>query len=167
MESRLHRLQRQAPEGPDRRLTYLQATRQGRPHKRPQATRHHRPPARGGPTIYEGSTGGTNASWRVGPPQKRQRKPVRAPGRPPSRGGPRSGPRPPATPGQPPAGLGQPPATRHPPPPRPPARGGPTIYERVVGPVEPPRIVGPPLAGGLGGGGPGCGWLTWPGVAGG
>jgi hypothetical protein len=32
---------------------------------------------------------------------------------------------------------------------RPPARGGPTIYERVVGLVEPPRIVGPPLAGGL------------------
>src|SRR5579885_2216927 len=33
--------------------------------------------------------------------------------------------------------------------PRPPARGGPTIDERVVGLVEPPRIVGPPLAGGL------------------
>src|SRR5579885_3014288 len=32
---------------------------------------------------------------------------------------------------------------------RPPARGGPTLYERVVGLVEPPRIVGPPLAGGL------------------
>src|SRR5579883_290608 len=33
--------------------------------------------------------------------------------------------------------------------PRPPARGGPTLDERVVGLVEPPRIVGPPLAGGL------------------
>src|SRR5579883_1316673 len=33
--------------------------------------------------------------------------------------------------------------------PRPPARGGPTIDERVVGLVEPPRRVGPPLAGGL------------------
>ena len=33
--------------------------------------------------------------------------------------------------------------------PRPPARGGPTRDERVVGLVEPPRRVGPPLAGGL------------------
>ncbi len=50
---------------------------------------------------------------------------------------------------------------------RPPARGGPTIYDPFVRPGEPSYIVGPPLAGGLPVGGPlrvarygwpACGW---------
>src|SRR5579885_894291 len=48
--------------------------------------------------------------------------------------------------------------------PRPPARGGPTIDERVVGLVEPPRRVGPPLAGGLRAGGLRAGGLRTAGL---
>src|SRR5579883_14391 len=60
-----------------------------------------------------------------------------------------------------------PPATRpspgHPPVPRRPARGGPTIYDRATSATNASYIVGPPLAGRLG-----CllAWdVCWPGVA--
>src|SRR5579885_1088402 len=49
--------------------------------------------------------------------------------------------------GQSPAG--HPPGRSRPVTGRPPARGGPTIYDVTVALVEPPYIVGPPLAGGL------------------
>src|SRR5579885_2397145 len=58
--------------------------------------------------------------------------------------------RPPDRPPQATTRRRRPPAAHHRPPQattgrrRPPARGGPTIYGRIVGLVEPPRIVGPP-----------------------